>query len=243
MNGDLPVLLLTGESGVGKTATVRAICHERSVSIIEWINPTATHLTHTDYSNNSTYYSNTHTDYSNKSRRCDDFEPSQSTQFKEFILRSCRYPSLNLIVGGGAGTCQSKIIGDGAGTCQSKFDLVIGGGASAYQSKLILVEDLPNTFLRDPTQFHALLRSFNQSRSRCDGLSRGRGVVTPLVFILSDSGGGNASERALFPPALRAELRLTGNHNNESTIFVCLMIISVFCIISLNLYFNLACIA
>jgi len=32
--------------------------------------------------------------------------------------------------------------------------------------------------------------------------------VTPVVFILSDSGGGNAAERGLFPVELRSDLRI-----------------------------------
>uniref|UniRef100_H3CZ30 RAD17 checkpoint clamp loader component n=1 Tax=Tetraodon nigroviridis TaxID=99883 RepID=H3CZ30_TETNG len=93
---------------------------------------------------------------------------SQSAQFKDFLLRANKYNWL-------------KIVGDDEST----------------DKKLILVEDFPNQFYRQPGSLHDILRQFVKS-SRC-----------PLVFIVSDSVTGDCSARSLFPKDLQEELSIT----------------------------------
>ncbi|XP_068995420.1 cell cycle checkpoint protein RAD17 isoform X4 [Embiotoca jacksoni] len=92
---------------------------------------------------------------------------SQSAQFQEFLLRANKYSCL-------------KMSGD-------------GGGADR---KLILVEDFPNQFYRQPSSLHDILRCFVRT-SQC-----------PLVFIVSDSLSGHSSSRFLFPREIQEELNI-----------------------------------
>nr|XP_057926113.1 cell cycle checkpoint protein RAD17 isoform X5 [Doryrhamphus excisus] len=93
---------------------------------------------------------------------------SQSTQFQEFILRANKYNPL-------------KMMGDG----------------SAPNMKLILVEEFPNHFYRQPGSLHDILRCFVKT-SRC-----------PLVFIVSDSLSGDRSSRFLFPTEILDEMNIS----------------------------------
>ncbi|XP_054630563.1 cell cycle checkpoint protein RAD17 isoform X2 [Dunckerocampus dactyliophorus] len=93
---------------------------------------------------------------------------SQSTQFQEFILRANKYNCL-------------KMIDD----------------CSAPDMKLILVEEFPNHFYRQPGSLHDILRCFVKT-SRC-----------PLVFIVSDSLSGDSSSRFLFPREILDELDIS----------------------------------
>ncbi|XP_022097189.1 cell cycle checkpoint protein RAD17-like isoform X2 [Acanthaster planci] len=67
-------------------------------------------------------------------------------------------------------------------------------GGQALRQKLCLVEDIPNAFHRDPQTFHNILRKFT---------STGR---SPLVFIISDSYGGESSAFKLFPKDVQGSL-------------------------------------
>ncbi|KAM3611530.1 uncharacterized protein V6R79_020092 [Siganus canaliculatus] len=93
---------------------------------------------------------------------------SQVTQFQDFLLRANKYNCLQMV----------------------------GDGGSA-ERKIILVEDFPNQFYRQPGSLHDILRHFVKS-SRC-----------PLVFILSDSPSGNSSCRFLFPRDVQDELNIS----------------------------------
>ncbi|XP_042344307.1 cell cycle checkpoint protein RAD17 isoform X2 [Plectropomus leopardus] len=93
---------------------------------------------------------------------------SQLTQFQDFLLRANKYNCL-------------KMLGDGGAT----------------DKKLILVEDLPNQFYRQPGSLHDTLRRFVKT-SRC-----------PLVFIVSDSLSGDSSSRFLFPREIQEELDIS----------------------------------
>ncbi|GLD68250.1 cell cycle checkpoint protein RAD17 [Lates japonicus] len=93
---------------------------------------------------------------------------SQLGQFQEFILRANKYNCL-------------RMAGDGG----------------AIDRKLILVEDLPNQFYRQPGSLHDNLRRFVKT-SRC-----------PLVFIVSDSLSGDSSTRVLFPREIQEELDIS----------------------------------
>ncbi|XP_008282558.1 cell cycle checkpoint protein RAD17 [Stegastes partitus] len=93
---------------------------------------------------------------------------SQLSQFQEFLLRANKYNCL-------------KMAGDGGTT----------------DMKLILVEDFPNQFYRQPGSLHDILRRFVKT-SRC-----------PLVFIVSDSLSGDSSSRFLFPKEIQEELDIS----------------------------------
>lgn len=96
------------------------------------------------------------------------FPVSQVVQFQDFLLRANKYNCL-------------KMVGD--------------GGAS--DRKLILVEDFPNQFYRQPGSLHDILRCFVKT-SRC-----------PVVFIVSESLSGDSSLRSLFPKDIQEELGIT----------------------------------
>ncbi|KAG7481278.1 hypothetical protein MATL_G00064980 [Megalops atlanticus] len=90
---------------------------------------------------------------------------SQTAAFQEFLLRANKYSRLQMI--GDSGTSDRKVI---------------------------LVEDLPNQFYRQPASLHGILRRF-VTTGRC-----------PLVFIISDSLSGDSSSRRLFPRDVQEEL-------------------------------------
>uniref|UniRef100_A0A3Q1I638 AAA+ ATPase domain-containing protein n=1 Tax=Anabas testudineus TaxID=64144 RepID=A0A3Q1I638_ANATE len=101
--------------------------------------------------------------------RMNDFSfSSQLAQFQEFLLRANKYNCL-------------RMAGDGGTT----------------DKKVILVEDFPNQFYRQPGSLHDNLRRFVKT-SRC-----------PLVFIVSDSLSGDSSSRVLFPREVQEELDIS----------------------------------
>ncbi|KAL2091972.1 hypothetical protein ACEWY4_011770 [Coilia grayii] len=115
--------------------------------------------------------------------RCDDsfrdaFDPhsrfngfqgtSQTGAFQEFLLRANKYNRL-------------QMTGDSKGT----------------DRKVILVEDFPNQFYRNPGCLHDILRRFVKT-GRC-----------PLVFIVSDSLSGDRGSRLLFPREVQEELNIS----------------------------------
>ncbi|RVE68814.1 hypothetical protein OJAV_G00095750 [Oryzias javanicus] len=93
---------------------------------------------------------------------------SQVTQFREFLLRAYKYSCLSM-----------------------------AGDGGAADSKLILVEDFPNQFYREPSSLHELLRRFVRV-ARC-----------PLVFVVSESVSGDGSVRSLFPREIQEELHIS----------------------------------
>ncbi|NXN89923.1 RAD17 protein, partial [Bombycilla garrulus] len=90
---------------------------------------------------------------------------AQAALFQDFLLRANKYNKLQML-----------------------------GESSENDKKLILVEDIPNQFYRDPGSLHEILRSFIRT-SRC-----------PLVFIISDNFSGDSSQRSLFPTEIVEEL-------------------------------------
>ncbi|XP_030049190.1 cell cycle checkpoint protein RAD17 isoform X2 [Microcaecilia unicolor] len=90
---------------------------------------------------------------------------SQTVLFQEFLLRANKYTKLQMV-----------------------------GDSTETDRKLILVEDLPNVFYREPASLHQILRRFVQI-GRC-----------PLVFIVSDSISGDSNQRLLFPKEIQEEL-------------------------------------
>lgn len=90
---------------------------------------------------------------------------SQLQQFQDFLLRANKYSCLQM-----------------------------SGDTIGSHRKVILVEDFPNQFYRQPGSLHDILRRFVRT-SRC-----------PLVFIVSDSVSADSSSRRLFPRDVQEEL-------------------------------------
>uniref|UniRef100_UPI0037E99B58 cell cycle checkpoint protein RAD17 n=1 Tax=Semicossyphus pulcher TaxID=241346 RepID=UPI0037E99B58 len=101
-------------------------------------------------------------------RMIDSASSSQLSQFQDFLLRANKYNCL-------------KMTSDGA----------------ASDRKVILVEDFPNQFYRQPGGLHDILRRFVKT-CRC-----------PLVFIVSDSLSGDSSSRFLFPREIQEEMHIS----------------------------------
>ncbi|XP_010408139.1 cell cycle checkpoint protein RAD17 isoform X1 [Corvus cornix cornix] len=90
---------------------------------------------------------------------------AQAALFQDFLLRANKYNKLQML-----------------------------GESSENDKKLILIEDIPNQFYREPGSLHDILRRFVRT-SRC-----------PLVFIISDNFSGDSSQRSLFPTEIVEEL-------------------------------------
>ncbi|XP_075448301.1 cell cycle checkpoint protein RAD17 isoform X2 [Ascaphus truei] len=84
---------------------------------------------------------------------------------EDFLLRANKYNKL-------------QMLGESAGT----------------DKKVIIVDDMPNQFYRDPSGLHDILRRFVRT-GRC-----------PLVFLISDSLSGDSHQRRLFPKEIQEEL-------------------------------------
>uniref|UniRef100_A0AAY4CR22 AAA+ ATPase domain-containing protein n=1 Tax=Denticeps clupeoides TaxID=299321 RepID=A0AAY4CR22_9TELE len=93
---------------------------------------------------------------------------SQTGAFQDFLLRANKYNHLQM-----------------------------KGDSQASDRKVILVEDFPNQFYRQPGCLHDILRSFART-GRC-----------PLVFIVSDSQSGDRGSRLLFPKDVQDELAIS----------------------------------
>ncbi|XP_010133686.1 PREDICTED: cell cycle checkpoint protein RAD17 [Buceros rhinoceros silvestris] len=94
---------------------------------------------------------------------------AQAALFQDFLLTASKYNKLQML-----------------------------GESSENDKKLILVEDIPNQFFRDPSSLHEILRKFVRT-SRC-----------PLVFIISDNFSGDSNQRLLFPTEILEELCISG---------------------------------
>ncbi|XP_063177113.1 cell cycle checkpoint protein RAD17 isoform X2 [Chroicocephalus ridibundus] len=92
---------------------------------------------------------------------------AQATLFQDFLLRANKYNKLQML-----------------------------GESSENDKKLILIEDVPNQFYRDPSSLHEILRRFVRT-SRC-----------PLIFIISDNFSGDSNQRLLFPTEILEELSI-----------------------------------
>ncbi|XP_015705274.1 cell cycle checkpoint protein RAD17 isoform X2 [Coturnix japonica] len=90
---------------------------------------------------------------------------AQTALFQDFLLRANKYNKLQML-----------------------------GESSQNDKKLILIEDMPNQFYRDPSSLHEILRRFVRT-SRC-----------PLIFIISDNFSGDSNQRLLFPKEVLEEL-------------------------------------
>ncbi|EDO34493.1 predicted protein, partial [Nematostella vectensis] len=119
------ILLLTGPVGAGKTATIHMLQTELSFEIQEWINPLVT----TDEVDYVKLVQCLRSNFNFMSYQ------SQLSQFKEFLLRANKYPTLS----------------------------IFGTSTDAKPRKVILVEDLPNIFFRDSKKFHEVLQSYQSA--------------------------------------------------------------------------------
>ncbi|OCU02360.1 hypothetical protein XELAEV_18008122mg [Xenopus laevis] len=90
---------------------------------------------------------------------------SQTSLFHDFLLRANKYNKLQMV-----------------------------GESLSTDRKIIVVDDMPNQFYRDPSALHDILRRFVKT-GRC-----------PLVFIISDSLSGESHQRRLFPKEIQEEL-------------------------------------
>ncbi|KAE8635917.1 hypothetical protein XENTR_v10002784 [Xenopus tropicalis] len=90
---------------------------------------------------------------------------SQTSLFHDFLLRANKYNKLQMV-----------------------------GESLSTDRKIIVVDDMPNQFYRDPSSLHDILRRFVKT-GRC-----------PLVFIISDSLSGESHQRRLFPKEIQEEL-------------------------------------
>ncbi|XP_055647634.1 cell cycle checkpoint protein RAD17 isoform X1 [Falco peregrinus] len=90
---------------------------------------------------------------------------AQATLFQDFLLRANKYNKLQML-----------------------------GESPENDKKLILIEDIPNQFYRDPSSLHEIIRRF-VSTSRC-----------PLIFIISDNFSGDGNRRLLFPTEILEDL-------------------------------------
>ncbi|NXI92654.1 RAD17 protein, partial [Psophia crepitans] len=90
---------------------------------------------------------------------------AQAALFQDFLLRANKYNKLQML-----------------------------GESSENDKKLILVEDIPNQFYRDPSSLHEILRRFVRT-SRC-----------PIIFIISGNFSGDSNQRLLFPAEILEEL-------------------------------------
>ncbi|KAK7101052.1 cell cycle checkpoint protein RAD17-like [Littorina saxatilis] len=95
---------------------------------------------------------------------------SQSSQFSNFLLRANKYQALQL-------------------------DLT-ASSTNSSQGKFILVEDIPNSFYRNPEELHNILKKYR----RCGHC--------PLVLVVSDTSTNSSNAQRLFPPDVQVDLRL-----------------------------------
>ncbi|VDK59412.1 unnamed protein product [Anisakis simplex] len=148
------ILLLTGPCGSGKTATVKVLCKELRMELVEW-------------------EGNDHFDFM-VDESGDEIiaEQSQVRVFADF-LRSVDHSSLE----------------------------------HSHSQKVVLIEQLPNAFYREPTQLHAVLRTL-AAQSRCI-----------FVFILSTIDSCWAlNYRRLFPTNLLRQIQFDTIAFNPSAI-------------------------
>lgn len=145
---DVPMLLLCGPAGCGKTATIQCLAAGMCCRIQEWTTPVSL-----------TTFNRMEPGFGS---RPEFFEDGQIERFEDFLFRTDRYGSLL--------------------------------SAASTSKKIILIEDVPNIFMRDPAEFHSFLRRYKQM---------GR---TPAVFIVSES--SDNMEFRLFPREFLGELSI-----------------------------------
>lgn len=66
------------------------------------------------------------------------------------------------------------------------------------KNKIILVEEYPNVFLRDSSQFHNVIQKYHRL-GKC-----------PIIFIITDNSRGQSLEQLLFPRHIKELLNISG---------------------------------
>ncbi|XP_055326402.1 cell cycle checkpoint protein RAD17-like [Sitodiplosis mosellana] len=125
MKNAAPIVLVTGPSGSGKSATIKIIAQEFGYTISEWVTPMDLEHPRYDRTDNDKV----------------TFSESQIDKFTQFLFQSSRYRSV--------------------------FDTAT--------KRLVLVEDFPNIFIKDPSSFEEVLERYS---------SYGK---SPLIFIVADT--------------------------------------------------------
>lgn len=173
-----PFLLLTGPSGSGKSATVKALAADLNVVVAEWANPSDTRSGQDEREIDQLLMEGG----KGGGKRFFDggestaFQPSQINAFSDFILRTNKYHSLPM---GGSSSSSSS-------------------SSSFSSATLILIDEFPNAFLRDPAPFHNLLSEYNRRKQ-----------PHPIVFVVSNSSSSSTSDSVmlkLFPKNVHSSL-------------------------------------
>ncbi|BFZ16755.1 hypothetical protein BsWGS_19794 [Bradybaena similaris] len=132
----VPILLLTGPPGAGKTACINVLCSELGISIQEW-------------SSTSEQAADQWSDggFQVGERSSVDVYTSQSqtSLFHNFLLRANKYRALDLT------------------TSQHRQSSIEGSCQTTRRKCAIVVEDFPNIFFRDAQKFHEILRNYRYS--------------------------------------------------------------------------------
>lgn len=151
------VLVLKGPSGAGKTITLSALAKDMDLDISEWKNPT-----------DSTFSSEGYL--------------SMSAQLEEFLGRSGKYASLNLV-------------------SHSPKKGLVSTQRGGKPRKIILLEEFPNTFMSTATALKlfrsSILNYLAANRSSIRTLASRADVapnnITPLVMIITETVQSTAS--------------------------------------------------
>ncbi|XP_062510170.1 cell cycle checkpoint protein RAD17-like isoform X2 [Corticium candelabrum] len=119
------ILIITGPPGAGKTATIKVLARDLCCQLQEWSNPIG-HDVHQQTASEDIPWHNETLHYGE----------SQTKQFRDFIFRSDKYGTLQLV--------------------GSVLD------QQPSHKKIILVEDMPNAFYRRPDTLWPILKRFQQ---------------------------------------------------------------------------------
>ncbi|KTF94166.1 hypothetical protein cypCar_00010381 [Cyprinus carpio] len=157
------ILLLTGPSGCGKTATVQVLAKDLGFQIQEWSNPSTT------------------SQYKTEDFFTQSFDPAYSSDL--FIPTDSRFNSFH-------GSSQTGLFQQFLLRANKYNRLQMSGEKVTEDRKIILIEEFPNQFYRQPGCLHNVLRQFIKT-GRC-----------PLVLIVSDSLSGDKNSRLLFKDVL-----------------------------------------
>lgn len=156
------ILVLSGPSGSGKSALVRALAHEEELDfrIVEWTDESrqsAAALSRWDRGRGTGL----------PEQESSSSAPTQQTRFSSFLSQASRFRSLNLDDAEGLDESQNT---QGSSSMNTK----------GYPRQIVVLDDLPN-LQYEPARvaFQAALSTFVLSASRADSV--------PLVLILSDS--------------------------------------------------------